>query len=370
MKRKRLGARGRVNNIPLHSVMRAGLLLSIVAITLLTQLPASGQGGYAKGIAIYKLPLDTEATARALLYRKTSVNGPFNVFDTGAPELTWIERGTIVTMIEFGHLLMGDVVSEGGRQELATMYQSLSDWSKRCPRAAPVIKGVLDVLSSAITKYDGGEVRVGGVWQNKKEYDANMKEVAKSLEEQQARRKVKLDHFKGEYPSRAARPLLDFYSDNLGEIAALIANSKGFAELDAGLRTRSQLIPEPREGTEAGVYSSDAGYGPTVIWVAQGGKIVALLVSFCLDPRKLEAIEKQTELELTRNFLARFDSRIYDWLPDALAAAAIRAVQQRKHFQAVGGPLECGKFTVEMHAHSTGLTADGTGSQPVILVLL
>jgi hypothetical protein len=348
---------------------RLMLALSLCSVACVWTSTSQAQAGYANGIVIYKQPLDTDATAHALLYRHYFSNGPYLIFDTGAPQKTWLESGVILATLEFGYIFTSDLNHAAARNSLDVTRKDLAKWAARSSNAAPVIKGVTDYIDSIAAKYDAGEVRISGEWKSKAVLEAKEKMMAKAKEEEDAKRQVLVDNMRGRYPSIAAASLLSFFEAEGSVFAKSAAGSEGFADLDVALSSRSVPIISPLQGSEAGVYSSDEAHGPTVIWMARNGKIICLLVGFCLDPKKLLSREKQEELELTRNFLGRIDRRIYDRLPDELAAYSVRAVLRRKHVLEQGVPLDGGKFLVQIMAHSQDLTPHGTGDGPIVIVI-
>jgi len=152
------------------------LLLLILGFSL----SANSQGA---GIAVFKeQSFHSDASAKAVVYTElVNEGGPFvKIVQNGARST--IDRGKFVANIEVLSKLPKQITTEDEVAPLRLHLKDLNNFSEKFPKSSQMLKGHIDSIGSQIKRFDGSEVRVGGIWITRDAYAAQKKSQRESEE--------------------------------------------------------------------------------------------------------------------------------------------------------------------------------------------
>ena len=324
-----------------HSHSRSRILLQTLCCLLIHPLviglASAQESGYAKGLIVYLGLGDTPLTARAALFRSVKQAAPHSYYDVGGSSPLAVENGRILKNLDLS-LMYADLTSDAERQIVERFSTEISDLSKQYPKSSEVCGSLVRVIDSFLERYDKGEVRLKGQWQNGQTYrdwvaaeqKATMERAAmlQKFEEQQ---QMEYANLIANYPPEVTQLTQTDYEAYRKKVQQFLETTDpetvGLGPLDPGLHERSKFIPRPQGTDQAGIYTGDSRHGPVVIWTSKGDQLVSMMVglTFVLD---LDGRQVGNERELTQvqHFLDRFQTGLVDLLPIFLATNKIERV--------------------------------------------
>jgi hypothetical protein len=321
------------------TLQMSGLTLALVLI-LGSELTAQN-AGYAKGVLIYLAPGDTPQTASATLYRNYTKAFPHSHFDVGASSPMSVENGRILKMLDLSPLF-ADVSNNTEWQFLTRFSADIADISQQYPKSATICVSLTQVLEGFLNRYDNGEVRLHGVWENGQMFRDRMAAAEQEAMNQAAmsRKKqeedqAKYNNLNGAYTPSVTALLQTMYDDYREKVSQLLESAKtdGFrlGPVDPGLLERSKSIPQPLGTNLAGIYAGDSVNSPVVIWSAKDNNLVSVMVgvSIVMNP-ETNQLGNERELTQLKNFLDRYYTDLAGYLPVFLAATKIERVLGKK----------------------------------------
>lgn len=332
---------------------------------LLTQVYAQEASGFAKGLVIYKATAGEQPEYySATLYRSSRISTPWMEYDVGQTKPLFVQAGFVIEEIAFGGMFEADFVNDTQAAACSQMQQRLTAAGRSSPKVAAVAQAVNGAIQKQLDSYQKGLVRYKGRWLSKSEYQVAAQAIANAeMERQKAlnaaraaasssmtteqRRKAQEE----EIAARSSKPrasaetavieavdargiskvLLTGYDDLLD--AARTTREKGgrsLSPLEASVISLSKKLPAAEDGAiQSGLYTAGEKGGCAMLWAAQDGKVLAADIGMVIMTDVLkETLQNSSDVALAKAQLARFDEQLIALIPDAIAAAKIRAVLQ------------------------------------------
>ncbi len=363
-----------------HTLKRRLVFFVFTAICALhcASFVGAQNSGFAQGILFYMTPGDTEATAKATLYRKYRQSAPRSFFDVGAASELAVENGLMLKMIDLNQAFQGNLASDAQRQSLIDLVTTLDAWASRSPKTRDLCNSVNKIINTTIARYDNGEVRLNGVWGSKASYMNSLASAAKAEQDALQKRQKQFENLKYKYPAKIADYIISERLQFNQSLKKYVQNSKqsnvGLV-LDESFKQRSKMIPEPDAGLEAGVFSSDLESGPAVMWVAADSRIIALRIGFIMElDIESDDLVNTAEMTQAKNFISRINERIYYEVPTCIAASKITTLLKRKK---LAGGLDnktysissFREFDIDVDVHPRVAGPEGKSTQSVVISL-
>ncbi len=331
---------------------------AVLVVLLLSLLPVRGRAEgarLARGFVIYKkVPSDLPAHYSGTLFLGSTPGPVWLEYDVGQAKPFYLARDLFVNEIKFGALFEADFTTDKHVEYCRSVQAQLAAAAKQSPQLAGAANAATKAIQAEMDRYEKGSVRVKGKWIEREKHlatqDAEQKarmatmtatkaadeaaqvELRAKMEKRKAAERILQKNLSRPYVSVPAQNLIQNFE---AMVKSATAAAGRWQVLPVSVRPDpGQMVALPQNGIVTpmlqvlGGAESDSVGAVLYTFNADMSKLVGADVALHMEssaPGQSLTSRNKAEVASVKKVLDQFDSRIFDCVPDVIAASRIMA---------------------------------------------
>ena len=331
---------------------------TVLAVILLGLIPGMGRAEaprFASGFVIYKkVPSDQPVHYGGTLFLGSKAGPVWLEYDVGQAKPFYLAHDLFVTEIKFGALFEADFTTDKHVDFYKGVQAQLAAAAQQSPALANAANAAVKAIQAEVDHYEKGSVRIKGSWVDREKHlakanaeeqarmaavaaskakdEAAQEEMRGKIEKRKAAERVLQRNLSRSYVSVPAQNLIQNFESMVKSATADAGKFRalpGYVQPDL-----AQMIALPQNGVVTpmlqvlGAADSDSAGAVLYTYNADMTQLIGADIALHIEssaPGQALTTRSKAEVDGVRKVLDPFDARIFDCIPDVLAASRIMA---------------------------------------------